>query len=36
MRLQADYDLKKAAQDKKVMKRVDRIGPVKAIKAVRA
>src|SRR5437879_4259906 len=29
MRLQADYDLKKAAQDKKVMQRVARIVPVK-------
>lgn len=30
MRLQADYDLKKAAQNKKVMERVARIVPVKA------
>jgi plasmid maintenance system antidote protein VapI len=28
MRLQADYDLKKAVQDKEVMKRVSRIEPV--------
>jgi len=28
MRLQADYDLKKAVQDKEVMKRVSRIVPV--------
>ena len=28
MRLQADYDLKKAAQDKEIMKRVGRIVPV--------
>jgi len=28
MRLQADYDLKKAVQDKEVMKRVGRIVPV--------
>lgn len=31
MRLQAEYDLKQAAQDKKVMERVSRIVPVKAI-----
>jgi len=31
MRLQADYDLKKAAQNKKVMERVARIVPVKAL-----
>ena len=29
MRLQADYDLKKAAQNKDVMKRVGRIVPVR-------
>jgi antitoxin HigA-1 len=29
MRLQADYDLKKAAQNKDVMKRVERIVPVR-------
>jgi len=29
MRLQAEYDLKRAAQDKKVMKRVAQIAPVK-------
>ncbi len=28
MRLQADYDLKKAAQDRRLMKRVERIVPV--------
>ena len=31
MRLQADYDLKKAAQNKKVMERVARIVPVKPL-----
>jgi antitoxin HigA-1 len=31
MRLQADYDLKMAAQDKKVMQRVARIVPVRVI-----
>ena len=36
MRLQAEYDLKKAAQNKKVMERVARIVPVKAIEEVRA
>jgi antitoxin HigA-1 len=36
MRLQAAYDLKKAAQDKKVMARVSRIVPVKPIEEVRA
>lgn len=30
MRLQADYDLKKAAQNRSVMRRVGRIVPVKA------
>ena len=29
MRLQADYDLKVAAQDKKIMRRVERIVPVR-------
>src|SRR5271169_879413 len=33
MRLQAEYDLKKAAQNKKVMERVARIVPVKATEA---
>ena len=36
MRLQAAYDLKKAEQDKKVMKRVARIVPVKPVEEVRA
>jgi addiction module HigA family antidote len=36
MRLQAEYDLKKAAQDKKVMARVARIVPVKPIEEARA
>src|SRR5579862_2428561 len=36
IRLQADYDLKKAAQDKKVMKRVSRIVPVRPVGEVRA
>jgi plasmid maintenance system antidote protein VapI len=36
MRLQAAYDLKKAAQDKKVMARVARIVPVKPVEQVRA
>jgi antitoxin HigA-1 len=36
MRLQAEYDLKRAAQDKKVMERVARIVPVKAIQEIRA
>ena len=36
MRLQATYDLKKAEQDKKVMKRVARILPVKPAEEVRA
>jgi addiction module HigA family antidote len=35
MRLQAAYDLKKAAQNKKIMKRVARIVPVKAVEEVR-
>jgi len=30
MRLQASYDLKKAAQDKKVMERVARIVPIQS------
>ena len=36
MRLQAEYDLKKAAQNKKVMERVTRIVPLKPIEEVRA
>jgi addiction module HigA family antidote len=36
MRLQAAYDLKKAEQNKKIMKRVARIVPVKPIEEVRA
>jgi addiction module HigA family antidote len=36
MRLQAEYDLKKAAQNKKVMERVARIVPVQPLKEVRA
>ena len=36
MRLQAEYDLKKAAQNKKVMGRIARIVPVKALEKVRA
>ena len=36
MRLQAEYDLKKAAQNKKVMERVDRIVPVKPLEDVHA
>jgi antitoxin HigA-1 len=36
MRLQASYDLKKAAQNKKVMQRVARIVPVKSAEEVRA
>src|SRR6267143_3993257 len=36
MRLQAEYDLKKAAQNKKVMDRVARIVPVKPVGEVRA
>ena len=35
MRLQAAYDLKKAEQNKKIMKRVARIVPVKAVEEVR-
>ena len=34
IRLQAEYDLKKAAQDKKVMQRVAQIVPVKRIEEV--
>ena len=36
MRLQAAYDLKRAERDKKVMERVARIVPVKAVDEVRA
>jgi addiction module HigA family antidote len=36
MRLQADYDLKKSAQNKEIMKRVARIVPVKLVEEVRA
>jgi addiction module HigA family antidote len=36
MRLQAEYDLKTAAQNKKVMKRVARIVPVRPLHEVRA
>ena len=36
MRLQADYDLKIAARDKKVMRRVARIVPMKTIERVSA
>ncbi len=36
MRLQAAYDLKKAEQDKSVMKRVARIVPIKAVEEARA
>src|SRR6202521_2018014 len=36
MRLQAAYDLKKAAQDKKIMARVARIVPVKPLEESRA
>jgi antitoxin HigA-1 len=36
MRLQAEYDLKKAAQNKKVMERVARIVPVKSLEKVHA
>ena len=35
MRLQAEYDLKRAAQDKKVMARVGRIVPVKPLEEAR-
>ncbi len=36
MRLQANYDLKKAEQNKKIMERVARIVPVKAVEEARA
>jgi plasmid maintenance system antidote protein VapI len=36
IRLQAEYDLKKAAQNKKVMERVGRIVPVKPREEARA
>ncbi|MGH9657005.1 MAG: HigA family addiction module antitoxin [Bryobacteraceae bacterium] len=36
MRLQAEYDLKRAAQNKMVMQRVARIVPVKPLAGVRA
>jgi addiction module HigA family antidote len=36
MRLQAEYDLKRVAQNKKVMERVARIVPVKPVREVRA
>jgi addiction module HigA family antidote len=36
MRLQAEYDLKRAAQNKKVMERVARIVPLKPIEEVHA
>jgi addiction module HigA family antidote len=36
IRLQAEYDLKKAAQNKKVMQRVARIVPVKRVEDVHA
>jgi addiction module HigA family antidote len=36
MRLQAEYDLKKAAQDKKVIEQVARIVPLKPLEEVRA
>jgi len=36
MRLQADYDLKKAAHNREVMKRVGRIVPVKPCEEVHA
>ncbi len=36
MRLQAAYDLKKSAQNKKVMARVSRIVPVKVVEEIRA
>ena len=35
MRLQSEYDLKKAAQNKKVMERVARIVPVKLLEEIR-
>ena len=36
IRLQAEYDLKKAAQNKKVMERVARIVPVKPVEEIHA
>jgi plasmid maintenance system antidote protein VapI len=36
MRLQAAYDLKKAEQDEKIMRRVARIVPVRIVDAVQA
>ncbi len=36
MRLQADYDLKKSAQNKKIMARVARIVPLKTVEEVHA
>jgi len=36
IRLQAEYDLKMAAQNKKVMERVGRIVPVKPLEEARA
>ncbi len=36
IRLQAEYDLKKAAQNKKVIERVRRVVPVKPLKEARA
>lgn len=36
MRLQATYDLKKVAQNKKVMERVARIVPLKPVEEIRA
>ena len=35
MRMQAEYDLKRAAQDRRVMERVARIVPVKAVDEMR-
>lgn len=35
VRLQATYDLKKAEQDKKVMRRIARIVPVRPLEEVR-
>ncbi len=36
MRLQADYDLKVAAQDKRLMQRIARIEPVQAVHEIHA
>jgi addiction module HigA family antidote len=36
MRLQADYDLKKSAQNKEIMKRVARVVPIKLAEEVQA